>query len=183
MQDAETCRFIGGQQPRALAWRGFLTMVGAWHIQGFAMFSVLEKATGAWVGRVGPWQPDGWPGPEVGYTIVRAAWGKGYAPEAAAAAMDWAFDHLGWTEVIHTHRPGEHALAAGGDQAWRDAIAVRADCRRRSRPTASTSGAKPASSGGHDAASSHEEGPLMDTVYGMTASGNCYKVQLLLRAT
>lgn len=105
MQDAETCRFIGGQQPRALAWRGFLTMVGAWHIQGFAMFSVLEKATGAWVGRVGPWQPDGWPGPEVGYTIVRAAWGKGYAPEAAAASMDWAFDHLGWTEVIHTIDP------------------------------------------------------------------------------
>ncbi|NPC84181.1 GNAT family N-acetyltransferase, partial [Pyxidicoccus fallax] len=29
------------------------------------------------------------------------AWGKGYATEAATATIDWAFDHLGWTEVIH----------------------------------------------------------------------------------
>jgi len=105
MSDAETCRFIGGMQPRALAWRSFLTMVGAWQVQGYAMFSVIEKASGRWIGRVGPWQPEGWPGPEVGYTIARPAWGKGYAPEAAAAAMDWAFDHLGWNEVIHTIDP------------------------------------------------------------------------------
>ncbi len=105
MEDAETCRYIGGVQPRALAWRGLLMMAGAWAVQGFAMFSVIEKATGRWVGRVGPWQPEGWPGPEVGYTIARPAWGKGYAPEAAAAAMDWAFDELGWDEIIHTIHP------------------------------------------------------------------------------
>ena len=31
-----------------------------------------------------------------------ASWGRGYAPEAAVAAIDWAFDTLGWDEVIHT---------------------------------------------------------------------------------
>jgi RimJ/RimL family protein N-acetyltransferase len=105
MEDPETCRFIGGVQPRALAWRGLLMMAGAWALQGFAMFSVIEKASGRWVGRVGPWQPEGWPGPEVGYTIARPAWGKGYAPEAAAAAMDWAFESLGWTQIIHAIHP------------------------------------------------------------------------------
>lgn len=103
--DAEACRFIGGAQPRAAAWRAFLTMVGAWHVQGFAMFSVIERDTGQWVGRVGPWQPEGWPGTEVGYTLARTAWGKGYATEAAAAAMDWAFDTLRWDEVIQTIDP------------------------------------------------------------------------------
>jgi len=105
MADEENSRHIGGPQPRATAWRGFLTMAGAWTIQGYAMFSVIEKATGRWVGRLGPWQPEGWPGTEVGWGIVRDAWGKGYAVEGAAAAIDWAFDTLGWSEVIHCIAP------------------------------------------------------------------------------
>lgn len=112
MADAEAARFIGGLQPRAVAWRGFLTMVGAWHIQGFGMFSVIEKSTGQWLGRLGPWQPEGWPGPEVGWSLVRAAWGRGYAFEGAAASIDWAFDHLGWIDVIHSIDPDNRASQA-----------------------------------------------------------------------
>ena len=46
MADPETARFIGGMQPRAMTWRGLMTMIGAWHAHGFAMFSVIEKTTG-----------------------------------------------------------------------------------------------------------------------------------------
>jgi RimJ/RimL family protein N-acetyltransferase len=99
--DPESARFLGGPQPRAVAWRGFLTMAGAWQVQGFAMFSVIEKATGRWVGRVGPWQPECWPGTEVGWGIVRDRCRLGYATEAATASIDWAFAALGWDEVIH----------------------------------------------------------------------------------
>jgi RimJ/RimL family protein N-acetyltransferase len=102
MADTESARFIGGVQSRSVAWRGFLTMAGAWAIQGFAMFSVIEKTSGRWIGRVGPWQPEGWPGTEVGWGIVRDRIGLGYATEAAVATIDWAFAALGWTEVIHT---------------------------------------------------------------------------------
>jgi RimJ/RimL family protein N-acetyltransferase len=105
MADSEAARFIGGQQVRAVAWRGFMTMAGAWHLQGFAMFSVIEQATGRWVGRLGPWHPEGWPGHEIGWAIIRPCWGRGYATEGAAAAMDWAFDVLGWSEVIHCIAP------------------------------------------------------------------------------
>ncbi|WP_240358781.1 GNAT family N-acetyltransferase, partial [Myxococcus vastator] len=49
--DPESARFIGGVQPRLMAWRNLYAMAGAWSLQGFAMFSVLEKSTGAWVGR------------------------------------------------------------------------------------------------------------------------------------
>jgi RimJ/RimL family protein N-acetyltransferase len=105
MADEETARFIGGAAPREVTWRALMTMIGSWHAAGFAMFSVIEKSSGTWVGRLGPWQPDGWPGTEVGWAISREYWGKGYAPEGAAAATDWAFDNLGWTDVIHSIDP------------------------------------------------------------------------------
>jgi RimJ/RimL family protein N-acetyltransferase len=105
MADAEAARYIGGITPRAVTWRGLMTMIGAWHAQGFAMFSVFEKSTGRWVGRLGPWMPEGWPGSEIGWAIVRDCWGRGYATEGAIAATDWAFDTLGWTEIIHSISP------------------------------------------------------------------------------
>ena len=105
MSDEACMRFLGGVQPRAAAWRAFATMVGAWELVGFAMFSVIERSTGRWLGRLGPWQPEGWPGTEVGWGLVRSAWGKGYALEGAIAAIDWSFEHLGWSEVIHCIDP------------------------------------------------------------------------------
>lgn len=105
MADSASAEFIGGVQPRAAAWRGLMTMAGSWSLHGFAMFSVIEKSTGRWIGRVGPWRPEGWPGTEVGWGIVRDRWGRGYATEAATAAIDWAIDALGWTDIIHVIDP------------------------------------------------------------------------------
>ena len=81
-------------------------------MQGFAMFSVVEKASGEWIGQTGPWQPEGWPGTEVGWSFKRSSWGRGYAMEAATAAIDWAFDHLQWSEVIHSIDPDNRASQA-----------------------------------------------------------------------
>jgi len=99
--DARATQFIGGRQDRNASWQGLATAAGMWALRGLGLFSVLERDTGRWVGRVGPWVPEGAIGTEVGWAIAPAAWGKGYAVEAAAAAIDWAFDHLGWTQVIH----------------------------------------------------------------------------------
>jgi len=112
MVDEEVALFIGGVMPRSVSWRALMTMIGAWHANGFAMFSVVEKATGRWVGRIGPWMPEGWPGTEVGWAIVRDRWGKGFASEGAEAATDWAFDHLGWSDVIHSINPANVASQA-----------------------------------------------------------------------
>jgi RimJ/RimL family protein N-acetyltransferase len=109
MTDEEATRFIGGVAPREVTWRALMTMIGSWHANGFAMFSVVEKSTGRWVGRLGPWMPEGWPGTEVGWAIVRDCWGKGYATEGAVAATDWAFDNLGWSNVIHSIDPANVA--------------------------------------------------------------------------
>jgi RimJ/RimL family protein N-acetyltransferase len=109
MADPEASRFIGGPQSRNAAWRGFACMVGSWSLNGFGMFSVIERDSGQWIGRIGPWQPEGWPGTEVGWALAREWWGRGYALEATVTAMDWAFDVLCWQEVIHCIAPDNSA--------------------------------------------------------------------------
>ena len=101
----DASKFVGGPQPESAAWRNWLSITGAWTLQGYSMFSWIEKGSGAWVGRGGPWNPVGWPGPDVGWVTAKHAQRKGYAKEAATAAITWAFDNLGWTEVIHCIDP------------------------------------------------------------------------------
>ena len=110
--DPDAMRFIGGVQPGFAAWRSMTSTAGSWALYGFGMFSVVERATGRWIGRVGPWWPEDWPGPEVGWGLHRDAWKRGYAVEAATAAMQWTFESLGWPEVIHLVDPENTASIA-----------------------------------------------------------------------
>jgi RimJ/RimL family protein N-acetyltransferase len=112
LADPVAARFIGRAQPPSGAWRNLATTTGAWVINGFGNFSVIEKATGRWIGRAGPWQPHGWPGPEIGWAFDRAVWGKGYATEAARRCLDFAFEVLGWDRVVHPIDPANIASIA-----------------------------------------------------------------------
>ena len=105
MADPVASKFLGGVQPASTAWRGFMSMAGAWSLTGVSMFSLIERDTGRWLGRIGPWTPHGWPGTEVGWGLHPDAQGKGYGVEAATATLDYAFDVLGWTDVIHCIDP------------------------------------------------------------------------------
>ena len=102
--DKETMRGLGGGpgMTRAQAWRHMATVIGHQSIHGYSFYSVSEKTSGKWVGRVGHWNPEGWPEPEVGWTIYKPFWRKGYAKEAGQACTDYAFDVLGWPRVVHT---------------------------------------------------------------------------------
>ncbi len=110
--DAEAMAWIGGPMSRAAAWRSLACATGMWTLLEFGEFSAIDKASGRWVGRVGPWQPEGWPGTEVGWMFLRSCWGRGLATEAAIASMDWAFETLGWDEVIHVIHPRNVASQA-----------------------------------------------------------------------
>jgi RimJ/RimL family protein N-acetyltransferase len=112
MADEDVARHIGGVKPPSLVWRGLMCMAGAWHLVGYAMFSVIERSSGRWIGRLGPWSPHGWPGTEIGWAIVRECWGRGYATEGAIAAADWAFERVGWAEMIHVIAPDNAASQA-----------------------------------------------------------------------
>ena len=109
MADEEAAKFIGGTAPRSTVWRGMASMAGSWALLGFGMFSVLERATGRWVGRLGPWCPEGWPGFDLGWMLRRSFWGCGYATEGAAAALRYAFTHLGRPHVISLIHPENKA--------------------------------------------------------------------------
>lgn len=113
MGDERTVRFLGtGVLDRALAWRQMATLIGHWEIRGYGFFSVESKASGEWLGRVGPWYPEGWPEPEIGWTISPNHWGNGYATEAGRAAIEYAFRELGWTRVIHVILTGNRRSVA-----------------------------------------------------------------------
>ena len=105
MSDAEHVRFIGGATPASVVWRQMMAVAGSWSLQGFGFFSVIEKASGRWVGRLGPWFPHDWPAQEVGWSVLASEAGKGFVTEGAAASIDWAFNHLGWTDLIHVIDP------------------------------------------------------------------------------
>jgi len=94
MADGEVARFLTGNQramARSEAWREMALYVGHWALRGYGLFAVEEKATGAFVGRIGAWQPEGWVGFELGCALARPYWRRGYAYEGARAAGDWIF--------------------------------------------------------------------------------------------
>ena len=99
--DFEVTRFTTRtQMSRADAWRHLATIVGHWHLRGYGMWGVEELATGKLVGRVGFHCPEGWPEFELGWTIGRQFWGRGYATESARAALEHAFTAMGQEHVI-----------------------------------------------------------------------------------
>lgn len=105
--DAPTMRYLGGAtMDRMQTWRSIAMMLGHHMVRGYSFLSVIEKSTGQWVGRVGPWFPEGWPAPEVGWTIHPVHTRKGYAKEAGRACLDYVRDDLGWTSVIHLIQDG-----------------------------------------------------------------------------
>jgi RimJ/RimL family protein N-acetyltransferase len=92
-----------------VAWRNVAMLRGHWHFRGFGQWTVVEKATGEVVGRVGLWYPEGWPGVELGWIIRRDRWGNGLATEAASAALDWGWRHVATDHIISLIQPENSA--------------------------------------------------------------------------
>lgn len=95
----------GQSMDRLGAWRHMAAGVGQWLLRGHGFWAAEEKSTGKFVGRIGLNYPETWPGREVAYAVAREHWGKGYATEGAAAARDYAFENLGWDEVVSIIHP------------------------------------------------------------------------------
>src|SRR5262249_14436604 len=89
-QDPKAMRVVrvqGTTGDVTLAWRNVAMMVGHWQLRGYGQWTVIERATGEVIGRVGFFNPDGWPGIELGWIIRRSRWGNGFATEAATACL------------------------------------------------------------------------------------------------
>jgi RimJ/RimL family protein N-acetyltransferase len=98
--DEATARFVGGTCTREEAWRRMAIFAGHWALRGYGLWAIEDKTSGHLAGYCGPWNPEGWPEREIGWALVRAFHGRGYATEAARRARDFAYRELGWPSAV-----------------------------------------------------------------------------------
>lgn len=91
--ESERARFMGGPFSRREAWTMFAADVGSWDLQGMGGWGI-ETKEGSFLGQVALAQPVHFPEPEIGWMLVPEAEGKGFALEAAEAALGWARSDL-----------------------------------------------------------------------------------------
>lgn len=105
--DPDVMRFLGDGKPLTgmESWRQMATFMGHWYFRGYGIWAVEEKSTSNLVGRIGFMNPAGWPGFELGWTLGREYWGKGYATEGAARALEYAFTEMNREHVISLIAP------------------------------------------------------------------------------
>jgi RimJ/RimL family protein N-acetyltransferase len=107
--DPEVTRYLMTRFDREQSWRHLAFLVGHWVLRGYGMWAVEEKGTGAFVGRIGFAEPEGWPGFELAWTLVRPFWGRGYATEGARAALAYGFNVLRKARVVSLIHPENQA--------------------------------------------------------------------------
>jgi RimJ/RimL family protein N-acetyltransferase len=121
--DPEVMRFIGvgGETvPPEACVEVVRKWLARWRVNGFGQLAVVRREDGRFLGRAGllVWDragADGWcasdllaaadPQVELGWTLAREHWGRGYATEAAAAIRDWAFAELELDRLISIIHP------------------------------------------------------------------------------
>lgn len=106
--DPEVMADLGGPIDRAASDAKLDRYAAAFGQAGFGRWAIdardFEDRAGAFLGYAGvmPAGPDHPLGRhfEIGWRLTRAAWGHGYASEAARAALDDVFGRVGLTEVV-----------------------------------------------------------------------------------
>ncbi len=73
-----------------------------WAERGWGLWAIEVPGVLPFIGYVGLW-PAPYVTPttvEVGWRLAKEAWGHGYAPEAASAALAYGFDRVGLDEIV-----------------------------------------------------------------------------------
>jgi RimJ/RimL family protein N-acetyltransferase len=91
-----------------LALKNTNEMIRQWQLRRYGQWSVVEKATGQVIGCVGFYHPQReWPGVDLGWVIHRSRRAQGFATEAAAAALEWAWANTPIDRVISLIAPDD----------------------------------------------------------------------------
>lgn len=96
---------VGGPKERREVFRMLAGVIGHWVMRGYGFYAIDDKETGRYCGRCGLWFPLEWPEPEIGWSVMAHAEGKGIAREAAIAVRDHAYIQMGWTTMISLIAP------------------------------------------------------------------------------
>jgi RimJ/RimL family protein N-acetyltransferase len=106
--------YAGKTMNRAQAWNWMCYMLGHWHMRGFGIWGVEEIESGELIGRVGLQFLDWFDDVELVWMLRSASWGRGFATEAARAAIDYGFRVRGLPRiaaVIHVENQPSLKLA------------------------------------------------------------------------
>jgi RimJ/RimL family protein N-acetyltransferase len=102
---------MGGPVDREEAWLDFAQYVAGWLLHGHGLWSVEARDGGALLGFVLVGLEPGDREPELGFLLLPAAEGRGYAAEAAQAAQGFAFETLGRETLVSYVDPANRRSA------------------------------------------------------------------------
>lgn len=127
--DPVVTRYFGRSFTEEEVWTRVLRYVGHWEWLGFGYWAVEEKATGRFAGDLGfaDYKRDMEPSihgiPEAGWVFAAHAHGKGYATEAARAAMAWGESRFGGAETVCIiHPENAPSLRVAGKLGYRERL-------------------------------------------------------------
>jgi [ribosomal protein S5]-alanine N-acetyltransferase len=110
--------------PLADSLRRWADRLDGWARDGFGMWIAAERSSGRVIGHCGLQRLDGGDDVEVGYYLGRAAWGHGYATEAARACLRFGFEDRKLARIVAVVRlenqPSRHVLEKLGMRHERD---------------------------------------------------------------
>jgi ribosomal-protein-alanine N-acetyltransferase len=110
--DAEVMHYGDGVQSRAAVVQWIDRALTHYQQWGYGPYAVVLTAADTLIGYCGLFHFDdvnGRPEVEIGYRLIRSAWGHGYATEAAQAVREAATTTLGITRLIAMIDPGNTA--------------------------------------------------------------------------
>ena len=90
---------------RDVALRTVSYFIEHWEQHGFGVWAVEDKASGTLIGQCGLNTLEEAPEVEVLYLFDRSYWGRGLATEAAQAAVNIGFDHVGLQRIVGLTHP------------------------------------------------------------------------------
>lgn len=107
--DADVMKYIGqGVRTETEVMSGLEKAMAHQEKHGFSLGCVFEKESGLCVGRAGLIYlayDDTQPEIEVGYALIKTAWGQGYGVELAKALINWGFQHLSICRLVGIINP------------------------------------------------------------------------------
>jgi ribosomal-protein-alanine N-acetyltransferase len=100
--DPDMYRFMPGKpleslEASSVALQRMLDRMSQW--EGMGSFAALDRTTGAIIGNALLRPLEDGPRIEVGYHVIKAHWGNGYATEIARGAVRYGFEDLGLEEI------------------------------------------------------------------------------------
>lgn len=109
---SERSHVVGGPLDARGAHRAMMALFGSWALRGHGLWYIADRDTDTFLGWTGTLYSPGWEEPELGWTVMDEAEGRGLAYEAASAARSYAAQHLGHDGVISYIAPHNTRSAA-----------------------------------------------------------------------